>query len=119
MDVYINVQGDEPFIAPTAIDTVSDALHHLTGGTLAVNAYTELDDAGAGLDHNVVKVVLGTGGNALMFSRQPILYPRGPAQHICVSWDSKASPVRLSAGSGSSRKGRGSVQSTALSQIRW
>lgn len=77
VDVYINVQGDEPFIAPTAIDTVSDALHHLTGGTLAVNAYTELDDAGAGLDHNVVKVVLGTGGNALMFSRQPILYPRG------------------------------------------
>ncbi len=76
-DAYINVQGDEPFIAPTAIDAVSDALHHLTAGTLAVNAYTELDDAGAVLDHNVVKVVLGTGGNALMFSRQPIPYPRG------------------------------------------
>ncbi|NUQ96658.1 MAG: 3-deoxy-manno-octulosonate cytidylyltransferase [Streptomyces sp.] len=75
-DGYINVQGDEPFITPAAIDAVSDALHHLTSGILAVNAYTELGDAGAVLDHNVVKVVLTTGGNALMFSRQPIPYPR-------------------------------------------
>ncbi|MET7685671.1 3-deoxy-manno-octulosonate cytidylyltransferase [Streptomyces sp. NPDC005423] len=75
-DGYINVQGDEPFIAPAAIDAVSDALHRLAAGTLAVNAYTELGDAGAVLDHNVVKVVLTTGGDALMFSRQPIPYPR-------------------------------------------
>ncbi|MFE9880188.1 3-deoxy-manno-octulosonate cytidylyltransferase [Streptomyces sp. NPDC005784] len=75
-DGYINVQGDEPFIEPAAIDAVSEALHHLTAGTLAVNAYTELGDAGSVLDHNVVKVVLTTGGNALMFSRQPIPYPR-------------------------------------------
>lgn len=74
---YINVQGDEPFISPTAIDAVSDALEHLASGTLAVNAYTELDDAGAVLDHNVVKVVFDAEHNALMFSRQPIPYPRG------------------------------------------
>jgi 3-deoxy-manno-octulosonate cytidylyltransferase (CMP-KDO synthetase) len=42
-----------------------------------VNAYTELDDVGAVLDHNVVKVVVGAQHNALMFSRQPIPYPRG------------------------------------------
>ncbi|MEV0934299.1 3-deoxy-manno-octulosonate cytidylyltransferase [Streptomyces phaeochromogenes] len=76
-DAYINVQGDEPFIAPAAIDAVSDALDHLESGALAVNAYTELHDAGALLDHNVVKVVLKTDGNALMYSRQPIPYPRG------------------------------------------
>ncbi|GAA3368461.1 3-deoxy-manno-octulosonate cytidylyltransferase [Streptomyces sannanensis] len=76
-DAYINVQGDEPFIDPAAIDAVSEALDHMAPGTLAVNAYTELNDAGAVLDHNVVKVVLGTGSNALMFSRQPIPYPRG------------------------------------------
>ncbi|MCD2468609.1 3-deoxy-manno-octulosonate cytidylyltransferase [Streptomyces sp. MBT42] len=75
-DAFINVQGDEPFIAPAAIDAVSEALDHLPAGTLAVNAYTELDNAGAVLDHNVVKVVVGTSGNALMFSRQPIPYPR-------------------------------------------
>lgn len=76
-DGYINVQGDEPFIAPAAIDAVSDALHHLTTGNFAVNAYAELADAAAVLDHNVVKTVVGTGGSALMFSRQAIPYPRG------------------------------------------
>ncbi|WP_330336444.1 cytidylyltransferase domain-containing protein [Streptomyces sp. NBC_00557] len=76
-DAYINVQGDEPFISPTAIDAVSQAMEHLASGTLAVNACTELDDAGAVLDHNVVKVVVDAEHNALMFSRQPIPYPRG------------------------------------------
>jgi 3-deoxy-manno-octulosonate cytidylyltransferase (CMP-KDO synthetase) len=74
---YINVQGDEPFIAPNAIDTVSEALADLPAGTLAVNAYTELVDVGTVLDHNVVKVVVAAQGKALMFSRQPIPYPRG------------------------------------------
>ncbi|MFF7777067.1 3-deoxy-manno-octulosonate cytidylyltransferase [Streptomyces tanashiensis] len=76
-DAYINVQGDEPFISPTAIDAVSEALEHLAPGTLAVNAYTDLDDVGAVLDHNVVKVVVDAEANALMFSRQAIPYPRG------------------------------------------
>ncbi|MFF4874199.1 3-deoxy-manno-octulosonate cytidylyltransferase [Streptomyces sp. NPDC000961] len=75
-DAYINVQGDEPFMAPAAIDAVSQALDELPPATLAVNAYTQLDSAGAVLDHNVVKVVVGTGGNALMFSRNAIPYPR-------------------------------------------
>ncbi|MFD8011583.1 3-deoxy-manno-octulosonate cytidylyltransferase [Streptomyces sp. NPDC058955] len=76
-DAYINVQGDEPFISPAAIDAVSEALEHLTPGTLAVNAYAELDDASTVLDHNVVKVVVDADRHALMFSRQPIPYPRG------------------------------------------
>lgn len=76
-DAYINVQGDEPFIAPDAIDAISEALQHLPPGTLAVNAYTELADVGTVLDHNVVKVVVTTQGEALMFSRQPIPYPKG------------------------------------------
>ncbi|MFC8291133.1 3-deoxy-manno-octulosonate cytidylyltransferase [Streptomyces sp. NPDC057242] len=76
-DAYINVQGDEPFISPAAIDAVSEALEHMAPGTLAVNAYTELNDVGAVLDHNVVKVVVDAKHNALMFSRQPIPYPRG------------------------------------------
>ncbi|WP_371602280.1 3-deoxy-manno-octulosonate cytidylyltransferase [Streptomyces sp. NBC_01220] len=76
-EAYINVQGDEPFIAPSAIDAISEALEHLPRGTLAVNAYTELVDVGAVLDHNVVKVVVAAQGDALMFSRQPIPYPKG------------------------------------------
>ncbi|MFJ5845484.1 3-deoxy-manno-octulosonate cytidylyltransferase [Streptomyces sp. NPDC092903] len=76
-EAYINVQGDEPFISPTAIDAVAEALKHLPPGTLTVNAYTELVDVGAVLDHNVVKVVIAARGEALMFSRQPIPYPKG------------------------------------------
>ncbi|WP_344612577.1 3-deoxy-manno-octulosonate cytidylyltransferase [Dactylosporangium salmoneum] len=76
-DAYINVQGDEPFITPDAIDAISKALKNLPPDTLAVNAYTELVDVGAVLDHNVVKVVVTAQGQALMFSRQPIPYPKG------------------------------------------
>ncbi|MEW1996934.1 3-deoxy-manno-octulosonate cytidylyltransferase [Streptomyces coelicoflavus] len=76
-DAYINVQGDEPFISPNAIDDISEALEYLPSGSLAVNAYTELADVGAVLDHNVVKVVVAAQGEALMFSRQPIPYPKG------------------------------------------
>lgn len=76
-DGYINVQGDEPFISPTAIDDISEALEYAPADTFAVNAYTELDDIGAVLDHNVVKVVVTARSEALMFSRQPIPYPRG------------------------------------------
>jgi 3-deoxy-manno-octulosonate cytidylyltransferase (CMP-KDO synthetase) len=74
---YINVQGDEPFISPNAIDAVSEALEYLPPEALAVNACADLVDAGAVLDHNVVKVVVSAQGKALMFSRQPIPYPRG------------------------------------------
>ncbi|QZL09175.1 3-deoxy-manno-octulosonate cytidylyltransferase (plasmid) [Streptomyces sp. BHT-5-2] len=75
-DGYINVQGDEPFIDPAAIDAVSEAVAHLEAATPAVNAYTPIADTAAAIDHNVVKVVISTNGNALMFSRQPIPYPR-------------------------------------------
>lgn len=76
-EAYINVQGDEPFISPTAIDDVAEALEYAPPGIFAVNAYTELVDVGAVLDHNVVKVVVTARGEALMFSRQPIPYPKG------------------------------------------
>ncbi|UKY49890.1 3-deoxy-manno-octulosonate cytidylyltransferase [Streptomyces inhibens] len=76
-DAYINVQGDEPFIDPAAIDAVSEAVAHLDTTTLAVNAYTRVTDVAAAIDHNVVKVVVSADSNALMFSRQPIPYPRG------------------------------------------
>ncbi|MFH9071353.1 3-deoxy-manno-octulosonate cytidylyltransferase [Streptomyces alboflavus] len=76
-DAYINVQGDEPFISAAAIDAVSEALLRLEPEMVAVNAYAELDEVGSVLDHNVVKVVVGSSREALMFSRQPIPYPKG------------------------------------------
>lgn len=105
-DAYINVQGDEPFIAPAAIDAVSEELERLPSGTFAVNVYTELYDASAVLDHNVVKAVVGTEGNALTFSRQPIPYHGETARSACVNSVSMASRVRPSNASNSFRKAR-------------
>jgi 3-deoxy-manno-octulosonate cytidylyltransferase (CMP-KDO synthetase) len=75
-DGYINVQGDEPFVNPAAIDTISRALAKRESSVTAVNACAELHTPAAVTDHNVVKVVTTTAGNALMLSRQPIPYPR-------------------------------------------
>lgn len=84
-DAFINVQGDEPFIDPAAIDAVSEALTGLEADVPAVNAFATLDRASTAvvLDHNTVKVVTDHRGNALMFSRQPIPYPRsGQATYL-------------------------------------
>ncbi|MEV0615660.1 3-deoxy-manno-octulosonate cytidylyltransferase [Nonomuraea sp. NPDC050404] len=75
-DGYINVQGDEPFISPAAINAVSQALAAADPSIAGLNACTRLQEIGSVLDHNVVKAVARTDGRALTFSRQPIPYPR-------------------------------------------
>lgn len=75
-DGYINVQDDEPFVSPAAIDAVIVALRdHVDNALAAVNAYSDLDDPSAIANHNVVKVALRANGCALTFSRHPIPYP--------------------------------------------
>ncbi|WP_328436564.1 3-deoxy-manno-octulosonate cytidylyltransferase [Streptomyces sp. NBC_00444] len=76
-DVIVNVQGDEPFVSPAAIDAVIAVL--LTSSTsphAVVNAYAETASPAAVIDHNMVKVTLRADGTALAFSRQPIPYPK-------------------------------------------
>ena len=73
-DIIINVQGDEPLIAPEVIDrlaSVFDEEPGLTMATLAtVMAEEEYDQPGA------VKVVTDLQGYALYFSRSHIPFPR-------------------------------------------
>jgi 3-deoxy-manno-octulosonate cytidylyltransferase (CMP-KDO synthetase) len=86
IDIFVNVQGDEPLIDPTAIDQAvevieADAEVHVS--TLAVPIGNPADI----MDPNVVKVVLDFDGYALYFSRAPIPCVRdrgGPvhAQHL-------------------------------------
>lgn len=73
-DVYVNVQGDEPLMAPENIDVVVETL--LAGpdreiSTVALPAGDEV----AG-DPDVVKVVIAADGRALYFSRSGIPFPR-------------------------------------------
>ena len=86
VDIFVNVQGDEPLIDPAAIDQAVEAIEadsEVNVSTLAVPISTPADI----MDPNVVKVVLDFDGNALYFSRAPIPWVRdrgGPvhAQHL-------------------------------------
>jgi 3-deoxy-manno-octulosonate cytidylyltransferase (CMP-KDO synthetase) len=75
VDLFVNVQGDEPEIAGEAIDQVMQLLianPTASVATLATPIRTQknLEDPGC------VKVVLGHDGSALYFSRSPIPHPR-------------------------------------------
>ncbi len=74
-DVVVNVQGDEPFITPEQISDLAEAFNNpeVQIATLA----KRFEDPMAIFDPNKVKVVFGTDGRALYFSRNPIPYCRG------------------------------------------
>lgn len=80
--VIVNVQGDEPFIEPAAIDlAVEPFLAGAGRSTLVMSTLkTRFRDAVEAADPNIVKVVTDHQGNALYFSRQPIPYIRDAAQ---------------------------------------
>jgi len=74
-DVVVNVQGDEPLIAPAAIRAVVAPFNDdacLPMATLAhpLRSKSDLDNA------NVVKLVCNAKGCAMYFSRAAIPYPR-------------------------------------------
>ncbi len=72
-DVVVNLQGDEPLVAPEAIEALVEAMRDP-----GVSMATLARPLGAGeLDRpDVVKVVRGRDGDALYFSRAPIPHRR-------------------------------------------
>lgn len=78
-DVIVNVQGDEPFIAPQAIETVVEAFENDAEKEI-VTLVKRMDSAGFLFDPNVVKVVRDVRGRALYFSRQAIPFQRDLAR---------------------------------------
>ena len=74
-EIVVNVQGDEPLIAPGLIrEVVQSLVEH--GDASIATACHPIADAESLLNPNVVKVVLDHSGHALYFSRAPIPYPR-------------------------------------------
>jgi 3-deoxy-manno-octulosonate cytidylyltransferase (CMP-KDO synthetase) len=73
--VIVNVQGDEPLIAPALIRRVAQKLDEHPDAQIATAAHP-LSEASELVDPNVVKVVLDLAGDALYFSRAPIPYAR-------------------------------------------
>jgi 3-deoxy-manno-octulosonate cytidylyltransferase (CMP-KDO synthetase) len=74
-EIVVNVQGDEPLIDPKLIQEVAAHLAQNKEAVMATACHAIHDEASL-LNPNIVKVVMGEGGNALYFSRSPIPYPR-------------------------------------------
>ncbi len=75
VDIFINVQGDEPEIAGSSIDAVmqlleSDPTAHVATLATPIRSKTDLEDPAC------VKVVKGHDGAALYFSRSVVPHPR-------------------------------------------
>lgn len=69
--VVVNVQGDEPLIAPALIDAVAALLDQRPAASMSTAAHP-IDAIADFVNPNVVKAVLDAAGMALYFSRAPV-----------------------------------------------
>ncbi len=74
-EIVVNLQGDEPLMAPQLIDAVARLLHEHPAASMGTAAH-EISSAQDFLNPNVVKVVLDANAMALYFSRAPIPWKR-------------------------------------------
>ncbi|MDA8255116.1 MAG: 3-deoxy-manno-octulosonate cytidylyltransferase [Betaproteobacteria bacterium] len=74
-EIVVNVQGDEPLLAPGLIDLVAGALRSDPDAAMATAAHP-LAAAADFFNPNVVKVICDARGRALYFSRAPIPWDR-------------------------------------------
>ncbi len=79
-DYVINIQGDEPFIAPEQIDSLASLLD---GDTDLATLIKKIDSVEQLFNPNLVKVVVNKNSEAMYFSRSPIPYFRNMDQ---VEW---------------------------------
>jgi len=76
--IVVNVQGDEPLIAPQLIAKVAATLERNPQASVATACHP-IHDAAEFASPNVVKAVLNAKGEALYFSRAGIPHPRSGA----------------------------------------
>ena len=75
--IVVNVQGDEPLIAPKLIAQVARTLEEKRDASVSTACHAIRDEDSLA-SPNVVKVVLDAQGYALYFSRAQIPFPREP-----------------------------------------
>lgn len=76
-EIYVNVQGDEPLMVPTAIERAAQLV---TSGRFPMGTVmTPLRSVEELMNPAVVKVLADRHGRAIYFSRHPIPYSRNPA----------------------------------------
>ena len=74
-EIVVNVQGDEPLIAPDLVRKVAEEASRHPDASIAT-AVHPIHDARTFFDPNVVKVVIDADGYARYFSRAPIPFAR-------------------------------------------
>jgi 3-deoxy-manno-octulosonate cytidylyltransferase (CMP-KDO synthetase) len=82
----VNIQGDEPFLEPEAVDTLAEALED---GAPIVTLREQIGSEDEWRDPSVVKVVCDERGRALYFTRAPIpgwLPTRAPEEPWRGAW---------------------------------
>lgn len=82
--IVVNVQGDEPLIAPALIASVARTLSETAGAAIATAAHA-IEFAADFLNPNIVKVVRNEAGIAQYFSRAPIPFPRDEAEAVAAA----------------------------------
>lgn len=80
-ELVVNIQGDEPLIKGTVIDSIIKPLLEDPGLPMST-AKVRLTDPEQIKEASVVKVVTAENGDALYFSRSPIPYPRNAEQAV-------------------------------------
>lgn len=76
-DYVINIQGDEPFVHPEAIDELASLLD---GSTQLGTLVSEIQDASVLSNPNMMKVIFNAHQEAIYFSRTAVPYLRGVPQ---------------------------------------
>lgn len=74
-DIVVNVQGDEPLLAPALVARMAELLASRPEAAIATACHP-IGDADEAFNPNVVKVALDARGNALYFSRATIPWAR-------------------------------------------
>ena len=74
-DIIINVQGDEPLVAPQAIEKLIKAIS-CDSHSIMASLMTKISDVNELMSPNVVKVVVDKDNFALYFSRSPVPFSR-------------------------------------------
>ncbi len=82
-DIAVNIQGDEPFIQPEQISRVISLFANPE--TKIATLIKRIESTDNLFNPNVVKVVTDIHGQALLFSRSPIPYLRGPEREQWIS----------------------------------
>jgi 3-deoxy-manno-octulosonate cytidylyltransferase (CMP-KDO synthetase) len=81
-EIIVNIQGDEPFLSPEAVNQLVSAFDQDSSLPMATLCFKSIDREDY-LNPNCVKVIRDFSGNGLYFSRSPIPYYREESKAFC------------------------------------